>query len=55
LTTEKVAQGENILSIEDIKQREAEVCTTKSMIAKHFFQEHYPQVTTTMISEAQYK
>jgi|GEM_PF-6774227 len=38
--------------MEAVKKRQAEVCTTKSMIAKHFLQEHYPEMNTTMLSES---
>ncbi len=54
LTEEQLAQGEQVISIDQVKSCEAEVCTTKAMIAKHFLQTYCPWVESTMLSETAY-
>lgn len=55
LVEEMNESGETTISTADIKAREAEVCTMKSLIAQHYLQKNCPGVTTTMLSETAYK
>lgn len=47
LTEENYEQGAAIIDLHEIKNHQAEVCTTKSLIARHYLQEHCPEVTVT--------
>lgn len=48
-------KGETTIDTKTIKNNDAELCNLKSMIAKHYFQEYYPEATTTMGNRAEYK
>jgi len=48
-------KGETIIATKTVKNNDAELCNLKSMIAKHYFQEYYPEASTKMANAAEYK
>lgn len=47
-------KGETTIATKTVKNNDAELCNLKSMIAKHYFQEYYPEASTTMANIAEY-
>jgi hypothetical protein len=55
LTENTLEKGETTTTTAEVKNNKAEVCTTKSLIARHYLQKHISWVDVTMVSEAGYE
>jgi hypothetical protein len=55
LTENTLKNWETTTTTAEVKNNNAEVCTTKSLIARHYLQNHTSWVDVTMVSEAGYE